>query len=67
MKFGELIAVLGRSERAFVKVRFDGDGDSGSSEIDADGRLGSLLKDFEIVEMLIVKGTVCLELKEAGE
>lgn len=66
MKFGELIAVLGRSERAFVKVRFDGDDDIDPSVIDADGVLGNLLKDYEVAEMLIVKGTVCLKLKEAG-
>lgn len=65
MKFGELMAVLIRPDRAFIRAHFDGE--SGYSEIDVDGRLGSLLKDYEVVEMAIVKGIVSLKLKEAGE
>lgn len=64
MKFGELLAVLTRPDRACIRTLFDGE--SGYSEIDADGRLGSLLKDYEVVEMAIVKGIVSLKLKEAG-
>ena len=65
MKFGELMAVLIRPDRALIRTLFDGE--SRYSEIYADGRLGSLLKDYEIVEMAIVKGIVSLKLKEAGE
>lgn len=65
MKFGELTAVLSRPDRAFVRVYVDGD--SGYSEIDADGRLGSLLKDYEVVNMAIVKAMISVKLKEASE
>ena len=65
MKFGELMAVLIRPDRTLIRTLFDGE--SRYSEIYADGRLGSLLKDYEIVEMAIVKGIVSLKLKEAGE
>ena len=65
MKFWELIAVLTRPDRAFIRAYFDGE--SGYSEIDADGRLGILLKDYEVVNMAIVKGMISVKLKEAGE
>lgn len=65
MKFGELTAVLSRPDRAFVTVHVDGE--SGYSEIDTDGIFGSFLKDFEVVEMAIVKGKVCVKLKGASE
>lgn len=63
MKFGELTAVLSRPDRAFIRTHFEGD--SGFSEIDADGRLGSLLKDYEVVYMAVVKGMISVKLKGA--
>lgn len=64
MKFGELMAALTRPDRASVTVHVDGD--DGYSVIDADGRLGSLLRDYEVVEMAIVKEMISVKLKEAG-